>query len=44
MYMKFIVESDILKIVSKFNANKSAGHDNIGNLSLRKFKVKLLNH
>ncbi len=28
MYMRPIIESDIFKIVDKFNQNKSAGNDN----------------
>ena len=31
MYMKHIVESDITKIIDKFNPNKSAGHDVVRN-------------
>ena len=31
MYMKPIVEMYITKIIEKFNQNKSAGNDNIGN-------------
>ena len=33
MYMKPIVEMDITKIIEKFNQNKSAGDDNIGNFN-----------
>ena len=36
MYMKPIVESDIIKIIDKFNPNKSAGHDNVGNFIIKK--------
>ena len=36
MYMKPIVELDIVKIIEKFNQNKSAGHDNIGNFIIKK--------
>ena len=36
MYMKPVVESDITKIISKFNASKSAGYDNIGNDIIKK--------
>ena len=39
MYMKPIFESDILKIVSKFNVNKSAGHDNIGNVIINGWQL-----
>ena len=42
MYMKPIVESDILKIVNKFNANKSAGHDNIGNFIIKKVQSAIV--
>ena len=35
MYMKPIVELDIMKIIDKFNQNKSAGHDNIGNFIIK---------
>ena len=42
MYMKPIVELDILKIVSKFNANKSAGHDNIGNFIIKKVQSEIV--
>lgn len=34
--MKPIVESEIIKIISKFDSNKSAGHDDIGNLVIKK--------
>ena len=45
MYMKPIVESDILKIVSNFNNVTKVLVMTISEiLSLRKFKVKLLNH
>ena len=36
MYMKPIVESDIIKIIDNFNPNKSAGHDNVGNFIIKK--------
>ena len=36
MYMKPIVELDIIKVIEKFNPNKSAGHDNIGNFIITK--------
>ena len=32
MYFKPIVEMDIIKIITKFNSNKGAGNDNIGNV------------
>jgi hypothetical protein len=34
--MRPIVEMEIIKIVEKFNPNKSAGHDNIGNFIIKK--------
>ena len=34
--MKLIDESDIIKITDKFNPNKSANHDNIGNVIIKK--------
>ena len=36
MHMKPIVASDIIKIIGKFNPNKRAGHDNIGNYIIKK--------
>ena len=36
MHMKPIVASDIIKIIDKFNPNKSAGHDNVGNYIIKK--------
>ena len=36
MFMKPIVESDIMKIIDKFKQNKSAGHDDIGNFIIKK--------
>ena len=36
MFMKPIVEKEIIKIIAKFDPNKSAGHDNIGNNIVRK--------
>ena len=47
MYMKPIIEQDIIKIMDKFNPNKSAGHDNIGNFVIKKVGseiVKPLTH
>ena len=35
-YMKPIVEMDITKIIEKFNQNKSAGDDNIGNFIIKR--------
>ena len=36
MFMKPIVETEIIKIINKFKQNKSAGHDDIGNLVVKK--------
>ena len=36
IFMKPIVESEITKIISKFDQNKSAGHDDIGNFVIKK--------
>ena len=36
MFMKPIVETEIIQIISKFKQNKSAGHDDIGNLIIKK--------
>jgi len=36
MYMKPIVEMDIVKIIKKFDQNKSAGNDNIGNFIIKR--------
>ena len=36
IFMKPIVETEIIKIISKFNKNKSPGHDDIGNNVLKK--------
>ena len=42
MYMKPIVELDILKIVSKFNVNKNAGHVNIGTFIIKKVQSEIV--
>ena len=42
MYLKPIVEMDIIKIIEK-NPNKSPGHDNIGNFILNESVMKLQN-
>ena len=34
--MKPVIEQLIIKIIDKFNPNKSAGHDNIGNFVIKK--------
>ena len=36
MYMKPIIEKDVIKIIDKFKQNKSAGNDNIGNHIIKK--------
>ena len=36
MFMKPIVETEIIKIIDKFNQNKSAGNDNIGNFVIKR--------
>ena len=36
MFVKPIVESEILKIINTFDQNKSAGHDDIGNFIIKK--------
>ena len=36
MYMKPIIALDIITIIDKFNPNKSAGHDNVGNYIIKK--------
>ena len=35
MFMKPIVESEFIKIVNKFDQNKSAGHDDVGNFIVK---------
>ena len=36
MYFKPIVSDEIIEIINKFNQNKSAGHDNIGNYLVKR--------
>jgi len=36
MYMKPIVQTEIIKIIDKFKPNKSAGHDDIGNFIVKR--------
>jgi len=36
MYMKPVINEEIVKIIHKFNQNKSAGHDNIGNFIVKR--------
>ena len=42
MYMKPIVEMDITKIIEKFNQNKSAGNDDIGNYIIKKVAKEIV--
>ena len=42
MYMKPIVEMDIIKIIGKFSPNKSAGHDNIGNYIIKNVSKEIV--
>ena len=41
MYTKRIVPVDIVKIIDKFNQNKSLGHDDIGNMIVKKVATKI---
>ena len=36
MFMKPIVETKIIQIITKFKQNKSAGHDDVGNLLIKR--------
>ena len=40
--MKPIVEDEILKIINKFDKNKSAGHDGIGNLIVKRMAKEIV--
>ena len=40
--MRPIVEDEILKIINKFDKNKSAGHDGIGNLIFKGVSKELV--
>ena len=42
MYMKPIVEMDITKIIKKFDRNKSAGNDNIGNFIINRVSKEIV--
>ena len=42
MYMKPIVEMDITKIIEKFNQNKSAGNDDIGNYIIKRVAKEIV--
>ena len=35
IFWKPIIDDEIIKIIGKFDKNKSAGHDNIGNLIVK---------
>ena len=41
IFMKPIVETEIIKIISKFNKNKSPGYDDIGNNDLKKISKEI---
>ena len=41
IFMKPIVETEIIKIISKFNKNKSPGYDDIGNNVLKKISKEI---
>ena len=41
MYLKPIVAEEIVKIVGKFNPNKSPGHDDIGNMIVKKVAIEI---
>ena len=44
IFMRPIAEDEILKIIYKFDKNKSAGHDGIGNLIVKGVAKKLFIH
>jgi hypothetical protein len=41
MYLKPIVEMEVIKIIEGFKQNKSAGHDNIGNFILKRVSKEI---
>ena len=41
MYSKPVVSDEIVKIISKFNENKSPGHDDIGNMIVKKVALEI---
>ena len=41
MFLKPIVEEEIIKNISKFNQNKSAGHDDIGNFIVKRIAKEI---
>ena len=42
MFMKPIVELEIMKIVDQLKPNKSAGHDKIGNFIIKKVSDEIV--
>ena len=42
MHIKPIVATDIIKKIDKFNSNKSAGHDNVGNYIIKKVGKEII--
>ena len=42
MFLKPIVNKEIIKIIYKFNQNKSAGHDNIWNVIIKQIAKEIL--
>ena len=41
MFLKPTVEEEIIKIIYKFNQNKSAGHDDIGNFIVKRIAKEI---
>ena len=41
MYTKPVVPEEIVKIIAKFNQNKSPGHDDIGNMIVKKVATEI---
>ena len=41
MFLKPIVEEEVIKIIYKFNQNKSAGHDDIGNFIVKRIAKEI---
>jgi hypothetical protein len=42
MFIKPIVDMEVIKIIEKFNPNKSAGHDSIGNFIVKKVSNEIV--
>ena len=42
MFMKPIVEDEIIKIIAKLDQNKSPGHDGIGNFVLKRIAKEIV--